>query len=527
MRPAMITSTSTGTNFRFASRQRGDRAIQETPAATPTNTPTYVPSQPAGSARPDSMIYNPFSTGPHEVAERQSELATVTGLEFHYRPCHTFGYLNLTYGQPINPQTPSAYTLDPSPFAGVPDPTDIGWTGNYTPTPLVMWYNRPFLSPMEIMSVPASSPGRFGAEFLGQFNPTTPNSSRRVPQENAGNPFNAYDPTSSVASSDANYFRYALNFHQGKNYNTTPPAPGGTPASNSADHAPNLFRLFDFLGMKSPFVGSQQYLPNVAAPAATERQAPYNTVSLFRDQGRININTMTEEVWQAIDGAYQRGHDPMPSGHPNFWAEIETSRRGYDLTNANINPSPIGNPFRSSFGGDMMPQLYPSGTSAPGRLRQHPDRENGLFRPGIQPAGTTINNPLFRASGVRPWDSPDLHAYHRNLATSRLPNMTTTHSNVFATWITVGYFQVIENQAGPITPRTGAPLQANPATPTVIQANPYLPDGYRLGRELGSDLGATRRNRAFYIIDRSIPVGFEPGVNHNVEDTILLRRYID
>ena len=46
-------------------------------------------------------------------------------------------------------------------------------------------------------------------------------------------------------------------------------------------------------------------------------------------------------------------------------------------------------------------------------------------------------------------------------------------------------------------------------------------------REVGVLRGEAKRHRAFFIIDRSIPVGFEPGVNHNVDETILLRRYIE
>ena len=53
------------------------------------------------------------------------------------------------------------------------------------------------------------------------------------------------------------------------------------------------------------------------------------------------------------------------------------------------------------------------------------------------------------------------------------------------------------------------------------------PDGYRFGIELGSDVGNVKRHRAFYIIDRSIPVAFEPGVNHNVDKAVLARRYLE
>ena len=77
----------------------------------------------------------------------------------------------------------------------------------------------------------------------------------------------------------------------------------------------------------------------------------------------------------------------------------------------------------------------------------------------------------------------------------KLSSMVTTHSNVYAVWVTVGYFEFDDT------------------------------DG--LGRELGEDTGQIKRHRAFYIIDRSIPAAYEPGVRHNEENTIVLRRMID
>jgi len=48
-----------------------------------------------------------------------------------------------------------------------------------------------------------------------------------------------------------------------------------------------------------------------------------------------------------------------------------------------------------------------------------------------------------------------------------------------------------------------------------------------LGAELGSDSGQVTRHRAFYIIDRTQMAAFEPGEDHNVEQTILVRRLIE
>ncbi len=57
--------------------------------------------------------------------------------------------------------------------------------------------------------------------------------------------------------------------------------------------------------------------------------------------------------------------------------------------------------------------------------------------------------------------------------------------------------------------------------------NRVYPDGYMLGKELGSDTGDVKRPRGFYIIDRTQQVGFKPGEDLNVEKTIRLRRRIE
>ncbi len=86
-------------------------------------------------------------------------------------------------------------------------------------------------------------------------------------------------------------------------------------------------------------------------------------------------------------------------------------------------------------------------------------------------------------------------------------NLLTTRSNVYAIWITMGYFEV--------TPWNGG-------TPDAVH-----PDGYQLGQELGSDAGQVKRHRAFYIYDRTIPVGYEPGFDHNIEQGVLVKRFIE
>jgi hypothetical protein len=74
----------------------------------------------------------------------------------------------------------------------------------------------------------------------------------------------------------------------------------------------------------------------------------------------------------------------------------------------------------------------------------------------------------------------------------RLPNLVTNQSNVFAVWVTVSLFEY-----DPIA-------------------------GY--GNEYVGDDGLPKRERQFFIVDRTIPVGFKPGEDLNTDRTILLQR---
>ena len=117
--------------------------------------------------------------------------------------------------------------------------------------------------------------------------------------------------------------------------------------------------------------------------------------------------------------------------------------------------------------------------------------------------------------------------------TTRLSNLVTSQSNVFAVWVTVGYFEVTNWTTNPNDPErtdndfTTVARYVSEADGGKPDQDIAHPDGLMLGKELGSDTGEINRHRAFYIIDRSIPVGFEPGKDHNVQDTIILRRFIE
>ena len=48
-----------------------------------------------------------------------------------------------------------------------------------------------------------------------------------------------------------------------------------------------------------------------------------------------------------------------------------------------------------------------------------------------------------------------------------------------------------------------------------------------IGPEYGWDNGQSRRHRGFYVIDRSIPVAYEPGQDLNTGNCVLVRRIVE
>ena len=227
-----------------------------------------------------------------------------------------------------------------------------------------------------------------------------------------------------------------------------------------------------------------------------------------------------------------------------FAERLMLSRQGYgtktnDFLSFNASyPSRFSNPFRSAATADLMPLLSPdilrkrgvAATFLRPDIVPHFDRgRDGVWGAAGDDNGDGVVNDILEAgypgtddvhrveplfvpdTSVAPWlnsayRGQDRNPYFRYQALQHIGNVLSTTSNTFATWLTVGYFEVEDNPTGPDLAH---------------------PDGLRLGQEVGLDTGDVKRHRAFYIIDRSIPVAYEPGENHNVEKAILLRRYIE
>jgi hypothetical protein len=280
---------------------------------------------------------------------------------------------------------------------------------------------------------------------------------------------------------------------------------------------------------------------------------PFNRVSRFRDPGKVNINTILDPfVWQGIIDEEQTATQ-APAGAPwrNVWNAICQSRFGASLgTNATstmmdsgkayfrgdlvqqlaglstLYPTVFNNPFRSYSGHTLVPldgmrRQYTAPFTAEREidstmLRMMPYSSSALTSgyPLFEyPGGTGNSDYNFvetsNGSGPVHIDDETRNPYFAYKAFRRLDNLLTTRSNVYSVWITVGYFEV------------------TPAPSNDPQRSVKYPDGWVLGQEVGADTGDIQRHRAFYMYDRSIPVGFERGENHNVNKGILLERFIE
>lgn len=471
------------TNIRFRSLQRGD----EDPIPIPPYRRELWSHPPANSGGFPGDVVDPALQG--------------TNQRFAYLLRHSLGYLNAKYG-PIRPAGVA--------FTGAPDESN-----NRGPTfPWLTWLNRPFVSQYDLLLVPRSRSSQLTHDFTlerTQFAATAASGGGQVGSYVKGQQSGGNDYPNAANSR----FGHLMNFFE-------------TSVDPAGDAALQLHRLLEYTHVPSRFAGTERWFrPDTFQQPLTISQPdhsfhpPFNWVSMFRDPGRVNINTIFDPaVWNAI----LDGH----SG-PSF-AAIVDARRGYgnsgdqmvgaDVMSAN-SPTFFANAFRPTGSGDLVPVRVATDFA-------RPDVETTIMRSRhIGPALTTgggLGGGGLGGAGLGGSDLPRQrqplmtiddtdnavntrrNPYFHYQTLQRLGNLVTTRSNVYAVWITVGFFEVEPNPNG---------------------VDDNHPDGYRLGRELRSDSGEIRRHRAFYFIDRSVPVASQPGENHNVDRAILLRRFLE
>ena len=427
-------------NEHFATRERGSRGFND---AAP-------PAPPTPTSGVDRRLWPQDASTPMQTPNKSGP----TDNFFRYNLVHTLGYLNKTFGG--LPGTEGPLTSPPD-YIGDP----------LQPFPWLTWFNRPFDSPFELMLVPHSAPSRLCHEFTTIRNE------------------DPYDPSGGVLSARAP-FDHLLNFFH---------------TSTNANQSSHFYRLFDYVETPSPFVGTRTwYNPGgsphfggaAAGSFADEFRPPFNQFSRFRDPGRININTIFDSfVWNGL----MKGHTLDAGGNPS-WDDLKRSRQGFPGSAINPTfPTQFANSFRTASSSHLaplnIPEMRVSGVEAT-LLRKHPSDAAAPGNP---------QRPLFKFISGSEHNHSNRNAHFRYRGLTRMPNLVTTHSNTFAIWITVGYFE--------------------------------LDSQLRFGNEAGSLTGDIQRNRMFAVVDRSIPVAYEqpqtgqPVSNQNVDRMILIKRLLE
>jgi hypothetical protein len=383
------------------------------------------------------------------------------------------------------------------------------------PNEAVPWLriaNRPFISQFELASVPMQSNGLM-LEHVIWTNPTTHNHYTDdlllTDAANAGllNPsiFPAATPPDRIPG-------YLFNF-----YGQIAPPPGQPFTPN---HVMAPARIFEYTSVPSPFVGTETFLNPLARAAGgfgldsagiggldgPRYGAPYNFLSNRRIPGKINLNTINyQPTWDSLMlGAYNN-----LTTFPNFVA----------ATHNLSNPNPMRHmAFRSFDPTDPDGDIYRR-LRLPRSIELVPSPYYNIFANLWTPTTPASPVPFFDHNSNAPQYDTTRNEYFRLQKRQRMANLTTQRSSVFAVRITVGYFE-LEEVAIPIPNDPNVPLQ------NVSFSNGLVEWRTAIGREHGLDRGTVRRDRAFYVVDRSIPVGFFPGENLNVDQAVLIRKYL-
>ena len=273
-------------------------------------------------------------------------------------------------------------------------------------------------------------------------------------------------PYFSDLSSGASVYQHLLRFA----------GPLGSGAAG--DPTANRFaQLFEFVEVPSLYLGSETYLDEGGAGYPAGFSPPFNYIPNFRVPGRVNINTVNSAgVWTPLVGG-----PSSPVGYDSGTTMLSGTTPIRDIAEG---PSDIAGYFTSSEGRMFVPNIAGATHLEPAK-----GSSGTIFQ--LDSAGTAA---VFDAIAT-PGKDPTGTASFKNELRQRLSGMVTTKSSVFAIWITIGYFKVDEFG--------------------------------RVGAEVGVEENKVSRDRAFYMIDRSIPVAFEPGENHNIDQTVLLRTIIE
>jgi hypothetical protein len=261
--------------------------------------------------------------------------------------------------------------------------------------------------------------------------------------------------------------------------------------------------------------------------------APYHQLPTYVNPGKVNLNTIPVEagniskVFQGLEYLYTNTTERQ--GLQNgLTSQFFLNRRGFSggastwvgFSNTSMDPN-YPTMFAGAYRSGLATNLYPNApnqdatnraqTTQRGRyssestvLRSLDRNPTGKEQPNGQNQGNLLYSPYSVAhaeagnvGAPNPLEFAESrqNAFTRYQRAMRLSNLATDQSNVFAMWVTVALFEY--------DPVTG------------------------FGKEYVNTAGEPERERAFYIIDRTVPVGFLPGEDLNSDRAVILKRTIN
>ena len=261
-------------------------------------------------------------------------------------------------------------------------------------------------------------------------------------------------------------------------------------------------------GLKNPYLARQfrRPTPAVILPPSQPNVAPVPPTPMRRlfeipdvDGSRVGPASKSDA---SLFGAYDNANQPVDTTHnPYFLTNQPTSDA--NLTSGDQSAVPPGPNLPTAGLPNSPPSLVneaiPSNLAAtyvPGIVlmpdNQTPDvatRQRLNYLGGNPAIGTNLDNRQ--------------HPRYRTEWLQKVMNLTTVRTHQFAVWITIGFFEVVQQG----TPELG------------------VPD--RLGAELDSAAGDSTRFRSFFVLDRTRAKGFNPYYPGEFRDVVTYRRRIE
>ena len=390
---------------------------------------------------------------------------------------------------------------------------------NVLPHRPLAFNDRPFASALELLFVPAVRPQWLTSTFVvpsAAVSPYLPSTNRTSPIRTGES--GDVNPATPFLGAPYYLFGHMLNFL----YET----------SGAAYPTPGLYRIFEFVEVPSRMAGSSDPAISQLWPIPTTGPDDADG-RLDRVPGKMNINTAIAEQEQflamfnnhplALDGTgsvtQQTGTAARPLPTPGNAATVPTEL-AFPCQSGTVQPTSelLKRCLDSMFGPDgimgtsddlpFRSLSVGTATIAAPQLIQPPDIHNTLLRswsgPATRPTSTDL--PLFLDSrGVAPpggSGATNLLGYpnFQYQPLTKISNVAITRSNVYAVWVTVGFFEVPAVSSHDPTLAGDHPNRL--ANYGIANAPPEL------GREINADIGKNIRHRAFFVIDRSRARGY-------------------